>query len=272
MHEIIITIDSDSIVLPKSIKNLVAPFMHDKNIGAVAGNVKVLNHHKGIIPRMLDVSFNYSFDFIRAGQSHIDAVLVTPGALSAYRADLLHKVKDKWLNQHFLGVKVNIGEDRAMNNFIVSLGYRTVYQKNAQVFTNVPTSYTNLCKMYLRWTRSNIRETILMSGFLFKDFRQSDVSGLRAIYILHLIGLFVPVILKIQIIMAILINPSILLIQLLAGTLLVSTIPVMIYGFTYKSKNALWGFLYSLFYLFTLFWITPYALFTLRNNYWMTKK
>jgi hyaluronan synthase len=167
---------------------------------------------------------------------------------------------------------VNIGEDRAMNNFIVALGYRSVFQKNAVVFTNVPMHYTGLCKMYLRWARSNLRESILMSSFIFKDFRKSGIAGLRTIYSLHLISLFIPVLLKVQIILALFINPSVILIQLLAGSLLVSAIPVMIYGMSYKSRNALWGFIYSIFYLFSLWWITPYALLTLRNNRWLTKK
>jgi hyaluronan synthase len=270
-NEIIVTIDSDSIILPQTLKKLVYPFINNKDIGAVAGNVKILNHSQGIIPRMLDVSFNFCFNFIRAGQSHLDAVLVTPGALSAYRAGLVNKVKENWLNQTFLGVKARIGEDRAMNNYIVKLGYRSVYQKEAMVFTKVPTSYFKLGKMYLRWARSNIRETILMLSFIFKPFRNSSKTGLRIIYILHVLALFLPVLLKIQIVLALFINPSLLLLLLFAGAVLVSIVPFTIYALNHKSRNGIWAYFYSIFFAFALWWIIPFAFLTLRNNKWLTK-
>ena len=66
--EIIVTIDSDSLIQRPTIRRLVSPFVSEASVGAVAGNVRVLNRRDGLIPRMLEVSFAYSFDFI--GASH----------------------------------------------------------------------------------------------------------------------------------------------------------------------------------------------------------
>ena len=55
--EIFVTVDSDSIVTEDTLRNLVSPFLIDENCGAVAGNIRVLNNTKEILPKMLDVSF-----------------------------------------------------------------------------------------------------------------------------------------------------------------------------------------------------------------------
>ena len=52
-----VTIDSDSEILPDTLRHLVSPFILDARVGAVAGNVRVLNLGDSFIPKMLEVSF-----------------------------------------------------------------------------------------------------------------------------------------------------------------------------------------------------------------------
>lgn len=112
--EIFITIDSDSVVENDTIRNLVSPFVMDKNCGGVAGNVKILNKNQGIIPKMLNVSFVFSFEFIRSAQSSLGFVLCTPGALSAYKREAVMNCLADWIGQKFMGNFATIGEDRSM--------------------------------------------------------------------------------------------------------------------------------------------------------------
>ena len=56
--DVFVTVDSDSIVDENTLRFLVSPFVVKKDCGAVAGNVRVLNKEKGIIPKMLNVSFS----------------------------------------------------------------------------------------------------------------------------------------------------------------------------------------------------------------------
>src|SRR5690606_36426140 len=163
--EIFITIDSDSVVEKDTVRNLLSPFVINKNCGGVAGNVKVLNKKQGIIPKMLNVSFVFSFEFIRAAQSSLGFVLCTPGALSAYKREaVMHSLKD-WIEQKFMGKHATIGEDRAMTNLILKQGFDVKFQRNANVLTNTPTGFRNLHKMFTRWGRSNVRETLAMNSF-----------------------------------------------------------------------------------------------------------
>ena len=68
-------------------------------------------------------------DFIRSGQSVYGGVFCTPGTLSAYRTEVIQPHLTDWINQTFMGKPATIGEDRALSNLILSLGYRVVYQR-----------------------------------------------------------------------------------------------------------------------------------------------
>src|SRR5690606_11779363 len=72
--EVFVTVDSDSIVDENTLRNLVSPFVFNEKCGAVAGNVRVLNKEKGMIPKMLNVSFTFSFEFVRSAQSVLGSV------------------------------------------------------------------------------------------------------------------------------------------------------------------------------------------------------
>ena len=269
---IIVTIDSDSIIEPQTLRRLLSPFVKDKSVGAVAGNVRVLNCTEGIIPRMLDVVFAFSFDFLRASQSMINTVFCTPGALSAYRKDVVMKNLNAWLNQTFLGTKANIGEDRAMTNMIINNGWTVKFQSNAIVYTTVPTTYIKLCKMFLRWARSNVRETLAMGKFIFKKFRSGSMNGARVNFVMSCMNLIVFKGIASVIIGFIFLKPQIYLSQLVFWAVVASTIPAVFYTVQRKNSDSLWAYVYGLFWLAGLWWITPWAILTARNGNWLTRQ
>ncbi|NUM36712.1 MAG: glycosyltransferase family 2 protein [Candidatus Brocadiae bacterium] len=268
--DVLVTVDSDSILDQDSLRYLVSPFQNAR-VGAVAGNVRILNRKEGFIPRMLDVSFAYSFEFIRASQSCVNAVMCTPGALSAYRKDIVMLVLEEWLHQKFLGQKATIGEDRAMTNFILRAGYHVSFQSKATVYTKVPIKYTKLCKMFLRWARSNIRETLVMTAFAFKKFRSTPASGMRVNLLLHWTTLTFLQILRLQTILYFFISPYIFGVHLFLGAAIISLFPAIVYWLKYHNSNGFWAFPYGIFWILSLSWITPYAMLTPYKNSWMTR-
>lgn len=270
--DIFVTIDSDSIIETHTLRRLISPFVHDHKTGAVAGNVRVLNTKEGFIPKMLDVSFAFSFDFIRAGQSMVDTVFCTPGALSAYKRKPVMGHLEQWLNQTFLGKPAKIGEDRAMTNLIIRDGWKVKFQSDAVVYTNVPCKYKNLCKMLLRWARSNVRETLIMSTFIFSRFRRTRATGARVNFLTSCINLLVPRALFGGLIATVSLEASDYLLQLLAGSSVWATVPAAFYAMKRRTSDALYAFAYSVFWLFGLFWITPWAMLTPANGKWLTRE
>ncbi|WP_035237078.1 glycosyltransferase family 2 protein [Desulfobacter vibrioformis] len=269
--KVLVTVDSDSMVAPDTLRNLVTPLAINPGIGAVAGNVRVLNQAQGIIPRMVDIVFVFSFDFMRASQSMVRTVTCTPGALSAYRKSAAIGVLDKWLNQTFLGRPANIGEDRALTNMILRQGYEVVFQQNAKVFTEVPVGYAQLCKMYLRWARSNVRETIAMTTFIFTRFRRGSMLGARINLVSDVIKLTVAQLFFLISWGLLLWHPAIFGSKAIIGIVMGSSLSATIYALKSGRFSSILAFIYGFFFFATLTWIKPYALITPHHSRWLTR-
>ncbi|HMK64455.1 MAG TPA: glycosyltransferase [Thermodesulfobacteriota bacterium] len=266
--EVVVTIDSDSIISPDTLLAMVGPFS-DPKVGAVAGKVKAYNRNEGIIPRMLHIRYILSFDFLRAVQSTYGTVYCCPGALAAYRIKAVREVLDQWQNQTFLGVRCTYGEDRALTNYILSQGYDTVYQGSAEVYTVVPDSYKKLYRMYLRWERSYIRETVHFSKILWKrplwprmiSFFDLIITNLRYPVGWTAFGMLI----------YISISDPFRLIFIATAIGVFSFLNALYYLYCERRWDFLYGVLYSYFAFLALFWVFPYALLTVRSRSWMTR-
>jgi hyaluronan synthase len=272
--EVIVTLDSDSEVLPDTLAELVSPFVHDKRIGSVAGNVRVLNLKEGIIPKMLEVSFTSAFDYIRAGQSVYGGVFCTPGALSAYRTAVLKRVCDEWSGQTFMGKPATIGEDRALTNLVLAAGHRVVYQRNAVVLTKVPTRFHGLRKMLTRWARSNVRESLVMFTYVFRRFRASGegANWIRLFSLTQMVRMTLFEALKCALLLAVVMNADVTLFVIALGCLSASLIPGSVYLLRHRSLFGFrWAAPFAFFWLLCLSWIPFWGMLTASNSGWLTR-
>ncbi len=271
MGEVLITVDSDSIVKKDTLRLMVSPFVVNHTCGAVAGNVRVLNAKKALIPRMLNVSFAFSFEFIRSAQSTLGSVLCTPGALSAYRREAVFNCLQDWITQTFKGEVSKIGEDRAMTNMILKQGYHVLFQREAYVYTNIPERYKNLSKMFTRWERSNVRENIAMTKFAFRNFRSGAKNGTRILLLNQWLKMIMAYPGLLLLIYFICMYPILFLSSTMVSVFIFSSIQTIFYARKHTVSEAFWAYPYSIFYIFTLFWITPYAIATASRSGWLTR-
>jgi len=269
--EVFITVDSDSIVKKDTLRNLVSPFVTNEKCGAVAGNVRVLNDKSALIPRMLNVSFVFSFEFVRSAQSAIGSVLCTPGALAAYKKGAVLACLEDWMNQTFMGKPTDIGEDRAMTNMILKQGYHVLFQRNAFVLTNIPEKYQSLYKMFIRWERSNVRENIMMSKFAFTKFREGSTIGTRALLTVQWLNVLFVFPFTLLMLFLVITQPVLFISATLMSILIFSSIQVFFYAKKHDLSESFWAYPYSIFFTFTLFWITPYAIATAGKRGWLTR-
>ncbi|WP_157417851.1 glycosyltransferase [Aequorivita capsosiphonis] len=269
--DVFVTVDSDSIVKADTLRNLVSPFIVDEDCGAVAGNIRVLNNKKALLPKMLDVSFVLSFEFVRSAESNLNSVLCTPGALAAYRRTAVFACLPEWINQTFMGKPSDIGEDRAMTNMILKQGYKVLFQRNAYAYTNVPENYTGLYKMFIRWGRSNVRENIEMSKYVFTNFREESKTGIRLLFVSQSLKIIMSYPFILFMMFFIVTHPILFLSSTLFGILIFSSFPMLFYAKRYNLSESFWAFSYSVLYTFALFWITPYAIATASKRGWLTR-
>lgn len=268
--EFFVTIDSDSVISPDTVRQVIAPMLSDPKVGAVAGNVKVYNRFRSFLARMLAVRFVLAFDFLRASQSVYGFVTCTPGALSAYRKSAILPILQPWRRQTFLGRPANIGEDRALTNFVVRQGFRSVYQRTALVHTVVPETYRGLCKMFLRWDRSNFRESWVQLTFMFGRYRERDRFWPILDFFITQIEFPLTYLFMGLLLMSFYLYP-IVMVKFFAGLGLMTLFYMYYYYTQERDWEFIYGIIYSYFAFFALNWVQPYAFLTLRNDRWLTR-
>jgi hyaluronan synthase len=266
--DIVVTIDSDSVIEADSLLAMAGPF-RNPNIGAVAGRVTVYNREGGLIPRMLKVRYALSFDYLRAVQSTYGTVYCCPGALAGYRTSVVREVLEDWVNQTFLGARCTYGEDRSMTNYILARGYDTVYQRAAIVHTIVPITYTKLCKMFLRWDRSYVREEIRFAWIVWK---RPPGARLIAVADAFITNLRYPMSwATLVLLISLIIWHPIVLPRFLFAIGLMAAFNMLYYLRSERSWDFVYGIFYSYYSVFALFWIMPYAVVTARARGWLTR-
>lgn len=268
--DVLVTMDSDSVVERDSLRNLVTPIAADERIGAVAGNVKVQNRDAGLLPRMMRASFVIAFDFTRAYQSQIRSVLCTPGAFSAYRRTAVEAVLNDWNNQTWCGKPSTIAEDRALTNLILREGHEIVFQSTAIVYTNVPNTYKTMAKMYQRWERGNLRENVTYATFCWKKYRRRYWLAANVEWLLGCLDMVCPYVLIVASLLYGLINPFFAL-KYLAYIVIFSAIMQAYYVMRERDSDFVYGILYSIFWFTCFWWVVPYSVITAHNGSWMTR-
>lgn len=267
--EILVTIDSDSEIERHTLRAAAGPF-RDPQVGAVAGKVVALNRDQGWIPRMLHVRFVLSFDLQRSAQSVFRTVYCCPGALAAYRANVVLPVLDEWLSQRFLGVACTYGEDRAMTNLILEQGRDTVYQSSAIVHTLVPRTYGQLCRMYLRWDRSHVREECRYVARTLWTRPLGPMLVSLVDKVVTNVGIPLGWAMLVAVVALTLSDPAVLL-RVMAVIGIGAAFSMLYYLHSERSMRFVHGIGYAYFAFFGLWWIFPWAVLTVRNKSWMTR-
>ncbi len=157
-----------------------------------------------------------------------------------------------------------------MTNDILGQGYDCVYQRAGVVHTLVPTTYKRLCKMFLRWDRSYVREEIKFLRSIV--WKRPVVTRVVALMDRIISNLRYPVLyVAIASLPALVWHDPRVLPRLLLAMGLVSALNTFHYLRSERSLDFFYGVLYSYFWFFTLSWIFPYAALTARARSWLTR-
>jgi hyaluronan synthase/N-acetylglucosaminyltransferase len=155
---VVITVDSDTLIDPEGIRRLVRPLTEDPRVGAVTGDVGVVNRGESFLARLIGLRYWIAFNLERAAQSFTGSMLCCSGPFSAYRREVLDAVKDAFIQQRFLGRSCTYGDDRHLTNLVLALGYETRFEPGAVALTYVPATFREFIPQQTRWNKSFYRE------------------------------------------------------------------------------------------------------------------
>jgi hyaluronan synthase/N-acetylglucosaminyltransferase len=163
--EIVVTIDSDTVVAPDGVREIVRPFA-DPRIGGVTGDVGVMNWRTNILTRLIGMRYWIAFNQERAAQSCFRSVLCCSGPLAAYRRPMLAACWPDYVSQTFKGISCTYGDDRHLTNLVLAAGYDTIFAPGATAITNAPETLRGYLKQQLRWNKSFYRELLWTLPYL----------------------------------------------------------------------------------------------------------
>lgn len=159
--EIIVTIDSDTLLHDtQALQKIIRRFNDSPKIGAITGDVQVENHSVNILTRLIGYRYWTAFHQERAAQSYFNVLMCCSGPFSAYRRDIIERVKDRYISQQFLGKTCTYGDDRHLTNLVLEEGYSVVFDGQVKVHTYVPEVIDGYIKQQIRWNKSFYREML----------------------------------------------------------------------------------------------------------------
>ena len=146
-HELIVTVDADTVFEPGTLRTLVQP-LRDARVGAVAGNTKVGNR-QGILGRWQHIDYVMGFNLDRRLYDSLQCMPTVPGAIGAFRRRGLDQVG------RFSGA--TLAEDTDITIALGRAGWRVVYAEDARAFTEAPSTLAALWRQRYRWSYGTLQ-------------------------------------------------------------------------------------------------------------------
>lgn len=141
--ELVLCMDGDSRLAPETLRYAVRHFS-DPRVGAVAGNVKVVNR-VNLWTRLQALEYIEGLNMARRAQGFLHAVNIIPGPIGVFRRELLLELGGYHAD--------TFAEDADITVRILTAGWHIVYEERAVAYTEAPERYLDLVKQRYRWTR-----------------------------------------------------------------------------------------------------------------------
>jgi len=140
---VVVCMDSDSRLTPAALRYAVRHF-NDPHVGAVAGNVKVINRHN-IWTKLQALEYIEGLNIVRKAQAFWRTVNVIPGPIGIFRRSAIEGVGGYDSD--------TFAEDFDMTVKILAEGWKIHYEPKAVAYTEAPEELLDIIKQRYRWSR-----------------------------------------------------------------------------------------------------------------------
>jgi len=153
----VLCMDGDSRLAPGTLKYAM-PHFRDPRVGAVAGNVKVVNR-RNLWTCLQALEYIEGLNMARRAQGFVRAVNIVPGPIGVFRRDTLARVGGYDTD--------TFAEDADLTLKLLTDGWHIVYEDRAIAYTEAPEQLLDLLKQRYRWTRGILQALKKHSSALF---------------------------------------------------------------------------------------------------------
>ena len=155
--EFVLNMDGDTKLSQDSILNAVKHF-DDPKVGAVAGNIKVLNR-ENTLTNLQALEYVQGLAMVRSAQGFMHMVSIVPGPFGMFRKSLVSQVGGYDYDTY--------AEDCDLTLKILFSGWRIVYEPTAIAYVESPAKLLDLLQQRYRWTRGMLQALVKHSKHLF---------------------------------------------------------------------------------------------------------
>jgi cellulose synthase/poly-beta-1,6-N-acetylglucosamine synthase-like glycosyltransferase len=157
-----VTLDADTILIPRTIGRLIRHFIADKSgrLGAVAGVVRVGNRGRNLLTRWQALEYVTQVGIERAAQDVMGAITIVPGACAAWRKAAIQAAGGY--------TNVTLAEDCDLSLSLHRAGWRVTQDDEAIAFTEVPENVDTLLNQRIRWTFGTLQAIWKHQDLLFR--------------------------------------------------------------------------------------------------------
>jgi poly-beta-1,6-N-acetyl-D-glucosamine synthase len=163
-HPFVLCMDGDSKLSSTTLREMVRHFADDR-VGAVAGNVKVINR-VNFWTRMQALEYIEGLNMARRAQAFMRAVNIIPGPIGMFRREMLVGIGGYDTD--------TFAEDADLTLKILAAGWRVEYEASAIAYTEAPEQLRSLLKQRYRWTRGILQALGKHWRSIFR--RRSDLA------------------------------------------------------------------------------------------------
>lgn len=179
--EVLIMLDSDSMVARDSVRRIVSLMADDPHVVAVAGNIKVLNA-RSVLARIQTLEYAMAINTIRRAYSLFGTVMIVPGAFGAFRKREVASVggydRDTVTEDFDLTIKL-LKTRGTVTSTITGVAY-----------TEVPSTWRSLYSQRLRWNTGTF-QTVSKHRDVFFNPRYQRLHSF--VFPMVLLSLFNPI-------------------------------------------------------------------------------
>ncbi len=180
-HEIVVTVDADTIFEADTLSHLVQRFC-DPKVGVISGNTKVGNRDS-LVGRWQHIEYVMGFNLDRRAYEVLGATPTVPGAIGAFRRRALADIG---------GVSgATIAEDTDITLDLGRAGWKVVYEPRARAWTEAPANLRGLYRQRTRWAYGTIQSAWKHRSALWG--RGEHTFGRRAVAVLLAFQIGLPV-------------------------------------------------------------------------------
>lgn len=165
--DILVLVDSDTVWSKATLCELIKPFA-DERVGGVTTQQRILDPTNNLLHRLCAWLEDIRANGTMRAMSVTGQVGCLPGRTIAFRKAIIDRVLPEFMSETFLGFHKEVSDDRSLTNLTLRLGYKTVLQSTAVVYTEAPETWRKFFRQQLRWAEGSQYNNVKMSAWMLR--------------------------------------------------------------------------------------------------------